>query len=256
MGRKKTNFKLNMLNSWDKITLRKFQELQELYSKKEEEEISTIDLLTVLTDQTEEELRKMPLEVINKISIQLEFLTEEPSSTPSNTIEIDGETYMINTEENLTFGEWVAIEQVTKANDKDIASMIAILCRKKGEPYDVEYEQHEFEKRREMFNDQPITKIYPLTAFFLQLRNQLELASPTYLNLLQDEVMELAQECQRSLMNMGLKKLSTLYLIIKLQWLKLSVKCISLKYSISSFISRRRMKRMQHSGIMKTSKEN
>ena len=71
MGRKKTNFKLNMLNSWDKITLRKFQELQELYSKKEEEEISTIDLLTVLTDQTEEELRKMPLEVINEIGIQL-----------------------------------------------------------------------------------------------------------------------------------------------------------------------------------------
>jgi hypothetical protein len=71
--------------------------------------------------------------------------------------------------EKLKLGEYVAVDTVLKSDSSDYASILAILCRKEGEIYDSRFEAEEFEKRKEMFEKQPVTKILPIIGFFLNL---------------------------------------------------------------------------------------
>ena len=110
------------------------------------------------------------------------FLQDKPKEdAPSNKVIVDGEEYIINVMEKLKTGEYISIDTVLKADKYDYASILAIICRKKGEIYDSKFEAELFEKRKEMWERQPIMKIMPTIAFFLNLYMTLRI--PTQLSL-------------------------------------------------------------------------
>lgn len=51
----------------------------------------------------------------------------------------------------------------------NIPAILGILCRKANEQYDDDFIAHKLNKRIELFNKQPMTKIQPLIGFFLNL---------------------------------------------------------------------------------------
>ena len=160
----------NVPAKWDDVTLKVYQEIEKYYKGKEEKQFDVRDVLHILTKKSEDEINELPAEFLDTILTHLIFLVTTPEvGEPTNKIEIDGVEYKINIMEKLKLGEYVAIDNVLKSDSSDYASILAILCRKEGEIYDSRFEAEEFEKRKEMFEKQPVTKILPIIGFFLNL---------------------------------------------------------------------------------------
>lgn len=154
-------------SKWDEITLKKYQEIERFYENKEDD-FNVIDVLDILIDKDRDYINSLPAEFLNSILTNLIFMVTTPEvDAATNKIIIDDEEYIINIMERLKLGEYVAVDNVLKYDKHSYSSILAILCRKKDEIYDSRFEAEEFEKRKEMFEEQPITKILPLIAFFL-----------------------------------------------------------------------------------------
>ena len=201
---------------WDDISLKKYQEIERYYEGKDEK-FDVRDVLNILTDKSEDEINSLPAEFLDTILTHLVFLTTTPDvSEPSNKIKIDGEEYIINIMEKLKLGEYVAVDQVLKSDKHDYASILAILCRKQDEIYDSKFEAEVFEKRKEMFEKQPVTHILPIIAFFLDLYIASERLSHLYSVV--EEGIDLIQQNIKSLEKTGVfKRLSLNWRMKKLK---------------------------------------
>lgn len=172
--------KWNVPTKWSDITLKIYQEIEKYYEDKENG-FDVRDVLHILTDKSEDEINELPAEFLDTILTHLIFLTTTPEvGEASNKIVVDGVEYKINVMEKLKLGEYVAVDTVLKADKHDYASILAILCRKEGEIYDSTYEAEVFDKRKEMFEKQPVTNILPIVSFFLDLYITLETPSQLY----------------------------------------------------------------------------
>lgn len=155
--------------SWSDITLEKYQKIERFYEDKEDD-FNVLDVLDILIDKDRDYISSLPAEFLDTILTHLVFIATTPEvGEATNKIKIDGEEYIINVMEKLKLGEYVAVDNIIKNDKHDYASILAVLCRKSGEVYDSRYEAEVFEKRKEMFEKQPVTKILPLIGFFLNL---------------------------------------------------------------------------------------
>ena len=184
----------NVPSSWEDISLKLYQEIERYYEGKDEK-FDVRNVLNILTGKGEDEINALPAEFLDTILTHLIFLTTTPEvGEPTNKIVIDGEEYSINIMEKLKLGEYVAIDNVIKADKHDYASILAILCRKKDEIYDSKFEAEVFDKRKEMYEKQPVMKILPIISFFLDLYIMSERFSHLYslaeegINLIQQNI--------------------------------------------------------------------
>lgn len=208
--------------SWNDITLKKFQEIQKYYADKEED-FDVRDVLTILTDKTEDEINALPVEFLDIILTHLLFLqTPIEQKEPTNKINIGGEEYEINTMEKLKTGEYVATDTILKNDKYDYASILAVLCRKKGEVFDSKFEAETFPKRREMFENVPITEILAIIGFFLNC--YLILQTPSLLYSQVEDMLNLIQQNIGNSRHLGVYKKSSMKWQVKK--LKKSLKSI------------------------------
>ena len=155
--------------NWDDITLEKYQKIEKFYEDKEDD-FNVLDVLDILIDKDRDYISSLPAEFLDTILTHLVFIATTPEvGEATNRIKIDGEDYVINIMEKLKLGEYVAVDNIIKNDKHDYASILAVLCRKEGEAYDSKFEAEVFEKRKEMFEKQPVTRILPLIGFFLNL---------------------------------------------------------------------------------------
>lgn len=151
--------------SWDDITLGQFQEMTSL-----ENNDDILDVLPIILGKTKEEVMQLPVEFMDAIMDGMGFLQEKPiQGEPTNKIEIDGEVYSIAYMEKMKTGEYLAVDNVLRSDPSNLAAILAILCRREGEVYDSDFEANKFNERLSMFKGVSITKVLPLTAFFLEL---------------------------------------------------------------------------------------
>ena len=179
---------------WSEITLKKYQEIERYYEDKDKA-FNVLDVLDILIDKDKDYIMSLPTEFLDTILAHLVFITLSPEvGEATNKIVIDGVEYKVNVMEKLKLGEYVAVDNVIKADIHDYASMLAIICRKDGEVYDSKFEAEVFEKRKEMFEKQPVTKILPIIGFFLNLYIMSEKHSQLYslvenaINLIQQNI--------------------------------------------------------------------
>jgi hypothetical protein len=115
-----------------------------------------------------DEINEMPLEFLDIISEKLEFMTTPmEKAVPTKEVEVNGEKYVIHTEEQLKVGEYVAADTILKNDSHNYAALMAILCRKEGEVYDSKFENEEMMKRVEMWEKVPVMKVMGIISFFL-----------------------------------------------------------------------------------------
>lgn len=217
MARPKQNFKIEIPEKWEDITLEKFIEIQSLY--KDGNQPTYTQIISVLSNIPEKELNQYPAIVIEKIADKLSYLKDEITKEVLNYIDIDGERYQINYMEELKFGEFVDCNTVLDADRNNFPAILSIVCRKEGETYDDEYIAKYQEKRMEMFAHQPITKVYPMVAFFLtcyQLSNINTQSFSENLKEYTNRILTLTEDSVRSgtglkrFMNSPMKKLKKL----------------------------------------------
>lgn len=212
--------KWSLPTRWDEVTLGQFADLERLYKGEASKGVDAVDLIAIMSSRTKDEVMALPVDFMETMSIHLVFLETQPEiEKPINSIEIDGDTYIINVKEKLKFGEYVDFDQLIKSDPCDYPSMLAILCRKEGEAYDSDFIANEFQKRVDMFAKQPVTKILPLIAFFLELSTTYMGLSSNYL-MVKEALNQEVQNLENSVMHMGGKGLSTYLLGKKLKKLK------------------------------------
>lgn len=155
--------------SWDELTLKQFQAIEEYYSDKDKK-FDVREVLEMFTDHSKEEISQLPIDFVDKLLNELTWLHESPKwGEPTNNIELDGEKYHVNVQEKLKTGEYIAVDTVLKSDKHNYAAIMAILCRKEGELFDSKFENEVLGDRIKMWENTPVTKIMPIISFFFEL---------------------------------------------------------------------------------------
>ena len=212
----------HVAESWEDVTLLQWQNYVRNASSKEDNSVDIISTLETFSDIPRSVINQMPTDLFESVIGRLKWITEQPDQTPSQSVEINGETYMINVMEKLKVKEYLDLNTVIE-NDKFNYSMIfAILCRKQGEEYDEEFIADKLPDRLEMFEQMNCVDGMKLIAFFLTCWVELETRSRNSLviNSIKADAIELVESIKTSLKPMDYIIPSHLPLIIKLRKLE------------------------------------
>lgn len=167
MGRHRTKYNFtNVPKSWNDISLKKFQELTQLYEN--DNTPSDIELIAFFCNVETDYIKDAPVAVINEVMQYMSFINTPISETTDNKIVINDEEYKINTTDDLKFGEYVDLQTVIQNDKNNLAAMLGILCRKKDEDYNDDFIASTLPSRIALFESLPVTAVYPLVNFFAQ----------------------------------------------------------------------------------------
>jgi len=218
--------KWNVPTSWNQITLKQYQEIEAFYDNTENKSFDVREVIHILCNKTIDEVNALPLEFLDDIMEKMSFLqTKVTEEEPTNTLTINGEKYVVNIQNKLKVGEYVAVDSIIKDDKHNYAAMLAILCRKEGELYDSKFENEILEDRVKMWEQQPITDVLRIISFFLQCY----MISATSI-LLSSKIKEAIDQERENILNLrksgDLSMFSTKRAIRKLKKLEKSIKNI------------------------------
>ena len=217
----------NVPCSWEDLTLGKFQELERFYDGDENErKFDVRDVLDLMTDRTKDEINELPIEFTDKLLRKMYWLHEQPQfGKPSNKITIDGVQYTVHNENEMKFGEYVALDTALKGDKHNYAAMLAILCRKDGEIFDAKFENEILPSRIEFWKNVSVMKVMPIVSFFLKLSNMSLQVSQLSLEI-QEGINHILKHIETSKRNGVFSALYTRWQMRKLKKLQKSIKNI------------------------------
>ena len=212
--------------SWDDLTLGKFQELERLYDGDEERKFDVRDVLDLMTDKTKDEINELPIEFTDMLLRKMYWLHEQPDfGKPSNKVTIDGVQYTVHNENEMKFGEYVALDTAMKGDKHNYAAMLAILCRKEGEIFDAKFENEILPSRIEFWKNVSVMKVMPIVSFFLELSSMSLQVSQLSLEI-QEGINHILKHIETSKRNGVFSALYTKWQVRKLKKLQKSIKNI------------------------------
>ena len=213
-------------SSWDDLTLGKFQELERLYDGDEERKFDVRDVLDLMTDRTKDEINELPIEFTDSLLRKMYWLHEQPQfGKPSNKITVDGVQYTVHNENEMKFGEYVALDTALKGDKHNYAAMLAILCRKDGEIFDAKFENEVLPSRIEFWKNVSVMKVMPIVSFFLELSSMSLQVSQLSLEI-QEGINHILKHIETSKRNGVFSALYTKWQVRKLKKLQKSIKNI------------------------------
>ena len=215
-------------SSWDDLTLGKFQELERLYDTEDgnERKFDVRDVLDLMTDRTKDEINELPIEFTDMLLRKMYWLHEQPQfGKPSNKVTIDGVQYTVHNENEMKFGEYVALDTALKGDKHNYAAMLAILCRKDGEIFDAKFENEILPSRIEFWKNVSVMKVMPIVSFFLELSSMSLQVSQLSLEI-QEGINHILKHIETSKRNGVFSALYTKWQVRKLKKLQKSTKNI------------------------------
>ena len=217
--------KITVPTKWEEVTLKQFTELLTIYDKENKD---ILDIISMFTGRSKDELRKYPMDFINEILIHLQFMNTPLNIKPSNWVEIDGKKYSVNYMEKLKFGEFVDVETIIKDNKYNYPAILGVLCRMEGEVYDDDFIAEKLNDRVKMFEELDMPSAMRLINFFLKLSLRSIAYTQKSLAIQQgkEQAELLAQSIRDSLKDGDLKKLDMIYAKTELRKLEKSLKSI------------------------------
>ena len=215
-------------SSWDDLTLGKFQELERLYDGDDDKErkFDVRDVLDLMTDRTKDEINELPIEFTDMLLRKMYWLHEQPQfGKPSNKVTIDGVQYTVHNENEMKFGEYVALDTAMKGDKHNYAAMLAILCRKEGEIFDAKFENEILPSRIEFWKNVSVMKVMPIVSFFLEL-SSMSLQVSQLSSEIQEGINHILKHIETSKQNGVFSALYTKWQVRKLKKLQKSIKNI------------------------------
>lgn len=211
--------------SWDELTIKQFQAIEEYYSDKDKK-FDVREVLELFTDHSKEEISQLPIDFVDKLLNELTWLHESPKwGEPTNKIELDGEKYQVNVQEKLKTGEYIAVDTVLKSDKHNYSAIMAILCRKEGELFDSKFENEVFGDRIKMWEKVPVTKVMPIISFFFELWLVSQKNTQLY-SMVEEAISLTRQDIENSHKDGDLSKRSMKSAMKKLKKLEKSIKSI------------------------------
>lgn len=158
---------MNIIDSWNKLTIGKWQEAIALDGIRLENFEASIELLRVLSDLTIEQIHALTLIELNNYSAKLNFLNTPCEDKLKDSFVINDKKFVVNWRlETRTAGEFIDLTSLTKDHElinQNLHQILAILCLPKGEAYTSET----FEERANLFKEHLTMDIaLPMSVFF------------------------------------------------------------------------------------------
>lgn len=211
--------------SWDELTLKQFQAIEEYYSDKDKK-FDVREVLELFTDHSRDEIDQLPIDFVDKLLNELTWLHESPTwGESTNHIEIDGEKYQVNVQEKLKTGEYIAVDTVLKSDKNNYAAIMAILCRKEGELFDSKFENEVLGDRIKMWENVGVTKVMPIISFFFELWLASQKSTQLY-SMVEEAISLTRKDIENSHKDGALSKRSMKSAMKKLKKLEKSIKSI------------------------------
>lgn len=182
-------------DSWDEVDLATYQKIWRMSSETRKE---MVGMVAALCGTSEQVLLSWPAEVFDIIVRKTAFIFTGELPQPSPKIKIEDIEYVIPIEDKLSLGEWVDAEDAQKEGERSISGILAVVCRPIGEKYEIDVEKTE--ARQALFESQPMTKIFPLMAFFLSCASASATRTEvfTQIDLLRDRLQEATQNLRKA----------------------------------------------------------
>lgn len=156
-----------MINSYDKLTLGKWLELKDVDTEQEEIDVQ-VDILSILSDLTRDEVMTLPLTEYSKMVNESMFLAQEPpiiTKLPKH-ITIDGKEFdIVQKVETISTGQYIDYQTYLKNNN--IPLILTCFIIPKGHKYG---EGYSLEETSQLFKDfLPIGIAIGISRFFFAL---------------------------------------------------------------------------------------
>lgn len=211
--------------SWADITIGHYEGFYKMEADNEE---GAIALIAAVCKTTPEVLRALPAEIFTAhIQNTINFVFTDNELPESAVIDISGGKWMVHTEDKITLGEWVDVEQAQKGNNP-LSGTLAVICRPVNEPYDAT----RTEEREALFRELPVDTVRPLLGFFLRCKTASEQLTQGYGSIAQ-AVAALPQNIKSLVMPGGGIRLFRIWPIIKYIYLIKLLKCRLRQFSHS-----------------------
>lgn len=220
--------KYKVAEKWEDVTLLQWQNYVRNASSKEDNSVDIISTLETFSDIPRSVINQMPTDLFESVIGRLKWITEQPDQTPTQSVEISGETYTINVMEKLKVKEYLDVNTVIENDKFNYAMIFAILCRKQGEEYDEEFIADKLPDRLDMYENMNCVDGMKLIAFFLTCFIELETRSRNSLvvQAIKEDAQKLVKSIRSSLKPMDYITPSRVRQILTLRKLEKSIKNI------------------------------
>lgn len=152
-------------DGWDEITLGRYERV---CGMRPETARQRVELVAEVCGTSAEVLMGWPAEIFNRMVEILGFLFREAEEVvPRAELEIEGVRYVVPIGDKLSLGAWVDVDEVQKRGENILSGVLAIICRPVGEAYD----GNNNEERQRLFAGLPVSRVWPVMAFFLRRRD-------------------------------------------------------------------------------------
>lgn len=171
-----------MIDNYNDLTVGKYQEIRLLLNGEVVDEYSTnIQLVSILSDMTEDEVLSLELTQYKALNQKLSFLLQEPPKRMiANVYKIGG--YELETMlaiDKMSVAQYVDYQTFVKDTDKFLVEMLSIFLIPKGHKYNDGYDIIEVQKA--IRDNLSIVDAMSLSAFFLLWSQSLMKATLTSL---------------------------------------------------------------------------
>lgn len=171
-----------MIDNYNDLTVGKYQEIRVLLNGEVVDEYSTnIQLVSILSDMTEDEVLSLELTQYKALNQKLSFLLQDPPKRMiANVYKIGG--YELETMlaiDKMSVAQYVDYQTFVKDTDKFLVEMLSIFLIPKGHKYNEGYDIIEVQKA--IRDNLSIVDAMSLSAFFLLWSQSLMKATLTSL---------------------------------------------------------------------------
>ena len=158
----------NVPEGWNNVTLGQYEKWFNYTADTKMKEVELVSLISTIPFDL---LSTLPLSFYTEVLNMVSFAFAGNEYKPSNKIVIDDEVYSVSIKDELTLAQYVDVEATFEedGNDSRLSEILAIVCLKKGEKYNSKI----LKERKKLFQGLKMNEVFPLLAFFLQLKKNL-----------------------------------------------------------------------------------
>jgi len=162
--------------NWDEVTVKQFCDVFRNNYDNHNSFYASVLLMSALTGVDKEIIEMMDVDDFKMLLEKLKFMQEDVIRSEDDKIIINDEEYFLHTDfSKYTTGEIITIEILSEqAQNNVITIMPELLCvflRKKNSKGNLEKFKTSFMERKKDFETLPVSKIYHIFSFFLDIKN-------------------------------------------------------------------------------------
>ena len=155
---------INVPDSWNEVTIEKFQEINSIDNDNKNK---SLEIISILTDRDVEEIRTYDMQSLNRIVEALGWCNELPEEKEfSKTLTVNGIEYTMVKMSSFSVGEWIDLEGYFENPIDNIHRILGVFFRDNDLPYDTE----SADKRAEIFRTNVnVGQVYGTVVFFCNI---------------------------------------------------------------------------------------